>query len=167
MFLSIMMMSNATLSKENLLFRGSLVADPCMIPPGEENVRLDFGTVIDKYLYQNFRTYSQPFELHLTECDLIVVKTVKVTFSGVENAHLKGLLAIDGGSNTRGIAIGMETQDGRPLPINKRGEGYRLTSGTNILTVLAYVQGEPQAIANRTIELGPFNAIATFSLEYE
>ncbi|OQV64807.1 hypothetical protein AK51_07440 [Serratia nematodiphila DZ0503SBS1] len=26
-------------------YRGELVAEPCVIPPGEENIELDFGTV--------------------------------------------------------------------------------------------------------------------------
>ncbi|AYM92886.1 type 1 fimbrial protein [Serratia sp. 3ACOL1] len=151
----------------NVRLHGALVAEPCVIPPGDENIRLDFGTVIDKYLYTNQRTHGQAFEIHLTECDLSLGKTVKVTLSGIENSHLAGLLAIEGGSEASGIAIGMETQAGQPLPLNKSGEGYRLVSGNNTLTVLAYVQGEPNAIANRTIERGRFSAIATFSLEYE
>ncbi|WP_426506271.1 fimbrial protein [Serratia proteamaculans] len=154
-------------AKENMRFHGALVAEPCVIPPGEESVRLDFGTVIDKYLYQNTRTHGQPFELHLAQCDLSLGKTVKVTFSGIENQYLPGLLAIEGSSQANGIAIGMETQSGKPLPINKVGEGYRLVSGNNTLTLLAYVRGEPQAIVKQTIERGPFSAIATFSLVYE
>lgn len=73
-------------------------------------------------------------------------KTVKVTFSGTENPSLKGLLAIDGGSKASGIAIGMETQGGQPLPLNKAGEGYRLVAGNNTLTVLAYVQGSQRRL---------------------
>lgn len=151
----------------NVRLHGALVAEPCVIPPGDENIRLDFGTVIDKYLYTNQRTHGQAFEIHLTECDLSLGKTVKVTLSGIENPHLAGLLAIEGGSEASGIAIGMETQAGQPLPLNKSGEGYRLVNGNNTLTVLAYVQGEPNAIASRSIERGRFSAIATFSLEYE
>ncbi|ENZ3708440.1 fimbrial protein [Serratia rubidaea] len=152
---------------DNVRLYGALVAEPCVIAPGDENVRLDFGTVIDKYLYANERTQGQAFDIRLGDCDLSLGKTVKVTFSGPENPTLKGLLAIDGGSQASGIAIGMETQGGQPLPLNKVGEGYRLVDGNNILTVQAYVQGEPEAIANKTIERGPFSAIATFSLEYE
>ncbi|NNG61273.1 type 1 fimbrial protein, partial [Pseudomonas fragi] len=47
------------------------------------------------------------------------------------------------------------------------GQGVRLVNGNNTVTVQAYVQGEPDAIANKTIERGPFSAIATFNLEYE
>lgn len=152
---------------DNVRLHGALVAEPCVIAPGDENVRLDFGTVIDKYLYTNVRTHGQPFEIHLKECDLSLGKTVKVTFSGTENSSLKGLLAIEGSSLASGIAIGMETQGGQPFPLNKAGEGHWLASGDNTLTLMAYVQGEPEAIARRTIERGPFSAITTFRLEYE
>ena len=165
--LALMLTYSLAAQADNVRLHGALVAEPCVIAPGDESVRLDFGTVIDKYLYTNQRTHGQPFDIHLTECDLSLGKTVKMTFSGIENPHLKGLLAIEGGSQANGIAIGMETQAGETLPLNKTGDGIRLVDGSNILTVLAYVQGEPEAIANRSIERGPFSAIATFSLEYE
>lgn len=155
------------LAADNMRFHGALVAEPCIIPPGDEEITLDFGTVIDKYLYLNTRTNSQPFDIRLTECDLSLGKTVKVTFSGKENANLPGLLALEAGSQANGIGIGMETQDGKALPLNKPGPGYGLVSGANTLTIRAYVQGEPKAIADKSIERGPFKAIATFSLEYE
>jgi type 1 fimbria pilin len=152
---------------ENVRFHGALVAEPCVIPPGEENLQLDFGTVIDKYLYLNQRTHGQQFELHLTECDLSLGTTVRVTFGGNENPHLPGLLALDGASQASGIAIGMETPEGKPLPLNQTRQKYPLGKGSNLIAFKAYVQGEPEAIAKETIERGPFSAVATFSLEYE
>ncbi len=148
-------------------YTGSLVAEPCVIPPGDEEIRLDFGTVVDKYLYQNTRTLGQSFEIRLAECDISLGKTVKVTFSGTENSALPGLLAIDAGSGAKGIAIGLETTAAKPLPLNKPSDDYALQAGNNLITLKAYVQGEPQAIAERTIGYGPFSAVATFSLEYE
>ncbi|MBU9828527.1 type 1 fimbrial protein [Rahnella sp. FC061912-K] len=159
--------SFASLGADNVLFHGALVAEPCVIPPGEETLQLDFGTVIDKYLYLNQRTQGQQFELHLTECDLSLGSTVRVTFSGNENPHLPGLLALDGTSQASGIAIGMETPQGKPLPLNQVGQKYSLAKDNNLIAFNAYVQGEPEAIANETIERGPFSAVATFSLEYE
>ncbi|MEE4412021.1 MULTISPECIES: fimbrial protein [unclassified Serratia (in: enterobacteria)] len=152
---------------ENMRLHGALVAEPCVIPPGDETVVLDFDTVIDKYLYMNTRTHGQPFELHLAQCDLSLGKTVKVTFSGNESAALPGLLALNGASQASGIAIGMETPQGEPLPINQPGKAQALVSGANILTAHAYVQGEPDALKHKVIERGPFSAVATFSLEYE
>ena len=165
--LPLVLMLNQTAQAENVRLHGALVAEPCVIAPGSESVTLDFGTVTDKYLYTNQRTRGQTFEIRLTECDASLGKTVKVAFSGIENSNLNGLLAVAGGSQANGIAIGMETLAGQKLPLNKPGEGFRLVNGSNTLTMLAYVQGEPQAIANKSIERGPFSAIATFSLEYE
>ena len=152
---------------ENVRLHGALVAEPCVIAPGSESVTLDFGTLMDKDLYANQRTRGQPFDIRLMECDASLGKTVKVTFSGIENPRLAGMLAIDGGGQAKGIAIGMETPAGQKLLLNKPSESVRLVNGSNTLTMLAFVQGEPQAIASRTIERGPFSAIATFSLEYE
>lgn len=89
-------------AEENMRFHGTLVAEPCVIPPGEEEIQLDFGTIVDKYLYLNIRTHSQSFALHLAECDLSLGNTVSITFSGTENAKLPGLLALDGGSSASG-----------------------------------------------------------------
>lgn len=164
---AVLLALSCTAQADNVRLHGALVAEPCVIAPGDESVRLEFGTVIDKYLYANTRTHGQAFDIRLQECDLSLGRTVKVTFSGMENPNLKGLLAIEGSSLAAGIAIGMETPGGQPLPLNKLGPGYRLIDGSNTLTVQAYVQGEPEAIAKRSIERGPFSAIATFNLEYE
>lgn len=165
--LSLTLMLYQTAWAENVRLHGALVAEPCVIAPGGESVTLDFGTLIDKDLYANQRTRGQPFDIRLMECDASLGKTVKVTFSGIENSRLAGMLAIEGGGQAKGIAIGMETPAGRRLPLNKPGEGIRVVSGSNTLTMLAFVQGEPAAIANKTIVRGPFSAIATFSLDYE
>lgn len=151
----------------NLYLHGALVAEPCVIPPGDEEITLDFGTIIDKYLYLNTRTLGQAFEIHLDECDLTLGKTVSVTFTGTENHALPGLLAIDGGSEAKGIAIGFETPSAKPLPLNTQSGKSLLQDGGNTIALRAYVQGEPLAIADQTIGRGAFSAVATFNLEYE
>ncbi|WP_411752405.1 fimbrial protein [Serratia sp. (in: enterobacteria)] len=153
--------------EKNVHLYGTLVAEPCVIPPGEEEITLDFGTVIDKSLYLHTRTQGQPFSIHLTECDLSLGKTVNVTFLGQENAALPGLLAIDSGSQATGIAIGLETQQAKPVPINEASDKYLVQEGDNRLALKAYVQGEPDAIRSQSIGRGPFSAVATFRLEYE
>lgn len=153
---------------DNMHFHGTLVAQPCVIQPGEEVISLDFGTVIDKYLYQNQRTNSQPFVLHLSSCDLSLGTSAGITFTGVENLTLPGLLALDASSQASGIAIGIETQNGAPLSINKaKVTRYPLSAGDNFIHMQAYVQAEPAALTNRTIAKGPFSAVVTFSLAYE
>nr|WP_234472471.1 fimbrial protein [Pantoea agglomerans] len=159
--------SFAVLAEDNVQFRGALVAEPCVIAPGEENLQLDFGTVIDKYLYLNQRTHGQPFEIHLMACDVSLAKTLTITFSGNENLQLPGLLALDATSQASGIAIGMETPEGKPLPLNLAGQKSLLAAGSNRIAFKAFVQGEPDAIAKETIKQGPFSTVATFRLEYE
>nr|ALG88628.1 Fimbria A protein precursor [Pectobacterium carotovorum] len=151
----------------NVYLHGALVAEPCVVPPGDEEIPLDFGTIIDKYLYLNSRTLGQSFEIHLEECDLTLGKTVSVTFSGTESSALPGLLAIDGSSAATGIAIGLETPSAKPLPLNQASYKSLLQAGSNIIALKAYVQGEPDALRDQSIERGPFSAVATFHLEYE
>ncbi|EMJ4651133.1 fimbrial protein [Serratia marcescens] len=152
---------------DNLRFSGALVAEPCVIPPGQETIALNFGSVVDKYLYTNQRTPGMPFEINLAECDLSLGKTVTVTLSGSESAALPGLLALAPGSQAAGIGIGLETPEGKKVPINRPGDKFSLASGVNGIRLWAYVRGEPNAIAQKTIVRGTFGGTATFTLEYE
>ncbi|MBB6117913.1 type 1 fimbria pilin [Rahnella inusitata] len=151
----------------NVHLYGALVAEPCVIPPGEEEIQLDFRSITDKYLYLNTRTQGDSFSIHLAECDLSRIKTVKVTFLGMESSALPGLLAIDRGSQASGIAIGLETQQAKLVRINQASDSYQLQKGDNRLVMKAFVQGEPDAIRSKRIGRGPFSAVATFRLEYE
>lgn len=159
--------ASVSAAEDNVKFSGTLVAEPCVIPPGEENVALDFGTVVEKYLYANQRTHSQPFTIHLTECNPDIAGTVSTTFSGTPSAALPGLLALDASSGATGVAIGLETQDGNPLPLEQVSPVTALSAGENKLVYQAYVQGEPGAIAAHSIGRGEFTATATFNLSYE
>ncbi|HAT5000114.1 type 1 fimbrial protein [Serratia marcescens] len=167
LLLAQMAAAHSVQAANNVRLHGALVAEPCVIPPGEEEIELDFGTIIDKYLYLNTRTLGQTFEIHLAECDISLGKTVAVTLLGTESLALPGLLALNAGSQAKGIAIGLETPEGKAVPINKPGDKYSLQSGGNIIALRAYVRGEPQAIERKTIGYGVFGAVATFSLEYD
>lgn len=153
---------------ENMSFKGTVRDDmPCVIPPGEEHVDLDFGSVIDRYLYTNQRTSGKKIEIHLQECDLSLAKTVSLTFSGQASQALPGLLALSPASQVTGVAIGMETVTGEKIHLNKTTSKYELLAGGNVLRLQAYIQAEPLALANKTIGYGVFSAVMTFSLEYE
>lgn len=167
LLLAQMLTVTPTKAVDNVRFYGALVAEPCVIAPGAEDIQLDFGTIIDRYLYLNTRTPGQAFEIRLMDCDLSVGTLVTVTFTGTENAALPGLLAIDGSGGARGIAIGLETPDSTPLPINQAGGKIPLVSGRNVIALKAYVRGEPEAIRNQSIAFGTFGSTATFKLEYE
>lgn len=152
---------------DNMRLHGALVAEPCTLRPGDESVELDFGTVIDKYLYLNGRTNGKAFQLHLIDCDVSLGKTVRVSFSGTESVVLPGLLALDSGSQAQGVAVGFETPANQPLKLNGWSQNSALGNGANIIAMQAYVQAEPKAIADKSIKQGAFSAVATFTLQYE
>lgn len=156
-----------TRAAENLAFKGTLVNAPCTLRAGDEVLELDFGTVIDKYLYSDSRTPSRAFSLHLDDCDTAVMTGVKLKFSGTESTGLPGLLALDPASVARGVAIGMETAGGQALPLNVQGAVTPLTPGNMVIALQAYVQAEPTAQSSQGIVRGPFTATATFALEYQ
>lgn len=162
------LLNGPVLAADNMRLHGALVAAPCVIAPGDENVLLDFSVVADKYLYLNNRTAAQKFHLHLTDCDVNAGNSVKVSFSGVENTQLPGLLALSKGSEASGIAIGLETTSGKAIPLNNnQGIEQELSNGNNVIALQAYVQGEPEAISNHTIGRGAFSASVTFDMEYD
>lgn len=163
----ILMFSPGTYAKDNVVMRGALVTEPCVIAPGDESIQLDFGTIVDKYLYLNQRTHGQEFKLRLSECDLSMGNIVRIKFSGTENLELPGLLAIDASSQAKGIAIGLETLDGKAISFNKSGGNYNLESGNNSVSIKAYIRGEPKALTQQDIKFGGFNATAIFGFEYE
>lgn len=149
----------------NLQFSGNLVAEPCVLDPETETVELDFGTIVDKYLYINERIHSQPFTIRLLECDLSLGETVSLTFSGTADSELTDMLAVTGTAS--GIAIGLETLDGTALAFNSATPNFSLSAGTTNLTLKGYVRGKPSAIQHHAIVKGEFNATANFTLNYE
>lgn len=151
---------------ENLIMRGTLVAAPCFIRPGDDLIKLDFEEVIDKFLYRYKRTPSRPLRIHLEDCDISVFKGVKVTFQGNENTALPGMLKLDAGSMAKGVAVGLENQDGSPLKLNVASPTIALQAGDMALGFQAFVQGEPDALINRRIGHGQFTATTTFILDY-
>lgn len=151
----------------NVNFHGVLVHEPCVIPAGEENIKIDFGTIEKKSLYTYSRSIGVPFVIHLKDCDTKVANTVTSIFSGTESNVLPGFLAIESGSGAGGIAIGLETPDGTELKLNTAMPKQTLSQGENFIRLDAYVLGEPKALSDKTLKDGAFWATATFTLVYE
>ncbi|MGN7442889.1 MULTISPECIES: fimbrial protein [Pseudomonas] len=160
--------SAAQAAEDNLHFSGVLVDEPCVLAVEDENMELDFTTVIDKDLYLNGRTRGRPINLHLRNCDLEVGKRmVSITFSSsAESTELPGLLMLQS-ATVRGLLVGLESTSGDALPLNKTHPMKVLASGDNLVSFNAYLQGEPEALAKRTLGLGAFDASLTFALSYE
>jgi|SRR5690606_2348629 len=144
---------------------GEVVSAPCKIRAGDENLMVDLGAVVDKYLYINTRTEGTPFTLHLENCNTTTWRTVKLTFNGTANSAMPALLNVTG---VNGIGVGIETMGTITalLPLGTASTP-QILSTTTMLNFKAFVQGEPQALINKTITRGSFSAVATFLLEYQ
>lgn len=149
---------------DNLKFSGTLVSEPCELDPQTSDLTVNFQSVIEKDLYLNTRTKSIPLVINLTGCDSSLGNLVTLTFKGTESTALPGLLTVTG--TAAGIAIGMENQDGTPLPLNQPSPQLAIADGTNSYIFKAYVMGEPAAIQSQTITPGDFTATATFEIAY-
>lgn len=148
-------------------FSGALIAEPCVIEEGDDALELDFGNIIDRELYINHRSITKPFTLNLIGCSNDTAKTVAISFSGKESDQLAGFLATNPGGGASGIAIGMETLSGQPVLINKTAPPVSIETGRTLILIRAFIQGEPNAVRDRSISSGNFSAIATFSLNYQ
>lgn len=151
---------------DNLSFKGNLVEEACTIRPGDEAITLELWDLTSKHLYINTRSQGKDFKLHLEDCDTTVGDSVTVTFGGTENPALPGLLALDGSSRASGIGVGIETPSNKPLPLNAVSDKQMLSNGSNVIELKAYVQGEPQAIRDKTIGYGTYRVTSTFVLDY-
>ncbi|MNJ73361.1 hypothetical protein D3C77_701470 [compost metagenome] len=70
-------------------------------------------------------------------------------------------------ATVEGLLVGLETMGGSALALNKVHRMGELSRGDNLVSFNAYLQGEPEALANRSLGLGDFEASLTFALSYE
>lgn len=153
---------------DNLEFTGALVDAACNLHTGDDDIELDFNTVINNYLYTYGETPARPFYLRLDDCDNSVLTGVRLTFKGTESTELPGLLALDPSSTAKGIAVAVQTAGGQALLINNAtGVLITLPDGNLVIPLQALLKAEPTAKSNQSIDLGDFKATATFALNYE
>ncbi|EMN4129016.1 fimbrial protein [Providencia vermicola] len=154
-------------SSNTIEYSGSLIALPCTVEPDEQNDWVNFGQNINtKDLYNGLRI-DREIEFYLKDCDTSLGNNISAKFTG--NATTDGLLNVDAGSDASGVVIGLETMSGKPLPINgsKVEPVYPIKDGDMTVTLRSYLIGDAQAIENKTLKPGWFNATLTYTLVYE
>jgi len=151
----------------NVVFSGALVSQPCTLPDSDTDISLDLGTIVNKYLYQNQRTESIEFGIHLLGCNIAVQKMVSVTFGGIEQEEMPGYLALDPVSTAKGVAIGLESMNNTFIPINEPTQFSVLSEGNNVLSYKAFVKILPTAANEHSLIEGSFTAVSTFVLTYQ
>ncbi|WP_353242687.1 fimbrial protein [Providencia sp.] len=152
---------------DNLKITGNLVEEPCTILPGDESIVMEFFDTPEKNFYAYGETQGKEFVIKLADCDTSIGKWVEVSFSGTPSLALPGFLALSAGSVASGFAVGLQNADKSPLKMEDKGAKTSLQDGSNELRFYAYLKGEPDAIANKSIKVGPYSAVATFKLDYE
>lgn len=153
-------------SSVGIEYSGTLIALPCTIVPGMNNLYVDMGTIPTKSLYRFTRTAGKTIEFYLEDCDTSLGNAITATFTGpMDN---EGLLTFSSGSTAKGAGIGLEYLDGRPIPIND-GAVYKvsLRDGDMVIRMKAYVQGQQNALVNKSLEAGDFSAVLTYRMSYE
>ena len=157
-------------SSNTIEYSGSLIALPCTVNPGSENVLVYFGENVNaKDLYTGQRgTYSdREFNFYLDGCDTSLANTISAKFTG--NATPDGLLKLDGMSEASGVVIGLETISGKPLPINDTQiePVYPIKDGDMVIPIRAYLKADVDALKDKSIKPGWFVATLTYTLMYE
>lgn len=153
--------NNATIN-----YSGTLVALPCTVPPGTEDLYVDMGVIPTKSLYRFTRTAAKLIEFELKDCDTSLGSTIAIYFSGPMTAD--GLLAFGGSSTATGAGIGLENMNGTPININNvTPYKINIVEGDMTVRMKAFVQGTQVALAEKSIEPGFFTAVLTYIMSYE
>ncbi|EAW0727646.1 type 1 fimbrial protein [Salmonella enterica] len=151
----------------NVHFSGTLVNTPCTLNLDDQSEFVDFGTIIDKYLYQYKRTNPKAFQIHLEDCDTTIGPSVSVSFTGTTDNELPGFFALDGGGIASGIAVGIETEDGKLIRAGNQSPQIPLQDGETTLHFNAIVAIKPTALINHSLVMGSFQSTVTFMLSYQ
>lgn len=158
-------MANAD-DNADINYVGTLVALPCTIQPGMDNLYIDMGETDTRVLYRDGRGRGVQINFVLEDCSTNLGNSIVGTFSG--NTNSEGFLAFTPDSEAKGAAIGLEYLDGRPIGIGD-GQGYAvpLIDGDMTVRLKGYLKGEQAALASKGIVAGRYTAMLTYTLSYE
>ena len=151
----------------DMRFHGTITALACSLPPGGDTISVDFGEIAAQALYLSGRSSPKKFQIRLVDCDPEVFRSVAVTFSGPEDPALPDHLALSSGSEARGIAIGLSEDDGTPVRLNQSTTRQDVVKGDMALNFQAWVEAEPEAKKNTSLNYGAFSASGTWTLSYQ
>jgi len=151
----------------DITMHGKLVAEPCAIVPGDEKQEVFVGNIGVAWLYDNPRTPGTDFNIRLKDCDTTIVNYVSIIFTGFSDCEMTDYLSIRTGCAWHpGAVIGLETQAGKFLPLDKKSDLFHLVNGANIIGLRAFVRATDRAIEERSIVAQQINATAWFTLDY-
>ncbi|WP_230354403.1 fimbrial protein [Lelliottia sp. WAP21] len=156
----------------NIDFSGNLSDRPCIIDPAHQDQNVVFERIAD-LTFNNWpgKSYTERFSIKLKHCDVTTFrKVLRLTFLGSEETALPGHLKV-AGNNAGKLGIGIVDTDGSSLlelgNSHNSGMGSKVVGLGLTLNFGAFIQSTPEAIANKSVQPGDYNAIATFELDYQ
>lgn len=151
---------------DNLRVIGELYNDPCTLRPENKDIVVDFRDVSLPDLYDGIEV-KRSFTLILSECDISELKRFKIKFSGTADPKQISYLALDASSEAAGFSLGIKTDSFPLIPVNNFSDAINLASnGENKITFIAFLKTDPDAVANKAIKYGAFNATAFMTIDY-
>lgn len=158
---------NNSYANGKIKITGRYISSACTLMPESENIDVEFGAIIDKYLYRNVKSPFESFVIKLTDCKPEVADSVKIQFNGPENTVLPGYLAINGTGGASGIGVGILDSEKQLLPVNTAIAEHKIENTDLEIRFYTFIEVEPDAIKNNSIGRGEFTAVATFMLSYD
>ncbi|WP_244212921.1 fimbrial protein [Proteus hauseri] len=150
-------------------FKGVVVAHGCTIVAGDENKVIDFKQISSKDLYTFQKTEPISFSISLENCSQDIYKSVTITLDGKEHPTMPNHLAVVGTGSEDPKSIGIVFTDfNRNIIQLKKPSATRLLNNQRIqFNFMTYVEASSSAIKNQTVLTGPFQAQATYTLNYQ
>lgn len=155
-----------------LEFKGNLLNRPCQIDPSSAPQDVTFRNT-GAPLYQAWpgKSYEEKFQIKLINCHASTMgKVVQLVFKGTEEKKLPGYLQVSG-LNQGVLGVGIIDTDGSSLlklnQIHNGGLGVQVNTDSVVMNFKAYTQASPEAIVNKSVRPGDYNASATFELVYK
>lgn len=157
--------STLSAAAPNVHYSGKLVAGACnLVVDNDTMATVDFHTIGSGSFDANGQSRHIPFTLSLKDCKTALANGVLVTFQGVEDSSLPGLLALEPSSEAGGFAIGVETVAQQPVSINAtEGTAFVLKDGITTINFQARLQKH----AGEDVMPGEFKGTVTVNFEYQ
>ncbi|HBR2043250.1 TPA: type 1 fimbrial protein [Klebsiella pneumoniae] len=156
-------------------FDGELLDSPCQIDSASLNQTVQFlDRPVKNFQYAPGQGPVENFSIRLIQCNTNSIwKTVKIKFSGnTENAMKEpGYFLKVTGVNSGKLAIGILDTDGATQlklgEAHNLGKGVPIDSETMEFNFKAYVKATPDALKQKSVTPGNYEATANFELFYE
>lgn len=144
-----------------LEFSGTLVSEPCKLATDSLEQTVEFGPLALSTVALRSGSVPHEFTIRLEECDLTAGNQVSVTLEGEEDLLQPGAFVVSGSAS--GIALWIESENGKAVLPNITQPAFELANGTVLLGYRAQIKAQDA----KRIQAGDFTSVITFALAYE